>query len=188
MNLRWRRRLPDEPGGTTTFLLHVRIEATPVEADLIRQFRLGEKELADTPMQIATLIGAGQTLRFDDFEAMLEVEGALRREIERFAELFCRAETFQPEETVELATGERDSAGRVGEAAGGSGWQPILTAPLGTIVLLWNRQWRHPFPGRRTGDHGAVWVDNCEPVSFGWETFATHWRPLPTPPASTEAE
>jgi hypothetical protein len=188
MNLRLRRQLPDDPGGTTTFLLHVRIDAAPAERDLIRQFRLGEKELVDTPMRVETLIGAGQTLRFDDFEAMLEVEGALRRELERFAGLFRMAAKFQPEEVVELATGEAEPAGRVGGAAAGSGWQPILTAPLGTIVLLWHRQWRHPFPGRRTGDHGAVWVDNCEPVSFGWETFATHWLPLPTPPGSTEAE
>lgn len=62
-------------------------------------------------------------------------------------------------------------------------WQPIETAPMAKMVLLWGGGWRHPFPGMRNGDGGHVWVDTCEPQVAGWQAWATHWMPLPEPPA-----
>lgn len=62
-------------------------------------------------------------------------------------------------------------------------WQPIETAPLAEMVLLWAPAWRHPFPGRRNGDNGAVYVDTCETEARGWQAHATHWQPLPDPPS-----
>lgn len=61
-------------------------------------------------------------------------------------------------------------------------WMSIKTARLGEMVLLWHAGWRHPFPGQRNGDYGACYVDTCEPEARGWQTFATHWQPLPPPP------
>jgi hypothetical protein len=69
-----------------------------------------------------------------------------------------------------------------------TGWQSIETAPLAEMVLLWNPVWRHPFPGRRNGDFGQCFVDTCEPLAAGWQTNATHWMPLPAPPALASAE
>lgn len=63
-----------------------------------------------------------------------------------------------------------------------SAWQPIETAPIGEMVWLWNGGWRHPFPGRRTGDAGQVYVDTCEPEAKGWTTFASYWMPMSLPP------
>jgi len=62
------------------------------------------------------------------------------------------------------------------------GWRPIETAPLMQMVWLWAPSWRHAFPGQRNGDFGAVYVDTCETEARGWQTFATHWQPLPVSP------
>lgn len=61
-------------------------------------------------------------------------------------------------------------------------WKEIESAPLGKMVLLWAPIWRHPFPGQRNGDDGAVYVDTCEPEAKGWQTFATHWVEFPDKP------
>jgi hypothetical protein len=65
----------------------------------------------------------------------------------------------------------------------GMEWQPIETAPLGKMVLLWQPCWRHPFCGQRNGDAGQVWVDTCEPEARGWQAFASYWMPIPEMPA-----
>lgn len=65
-------------------------------------------------------------------------------------------------------------------------WQPIETAPLAQMVLLWQRAWRHPFPGRHAGD-GIVVVDTCEANASGWQTHASHWMPMPAPPQDSPA-
>jgi len=67
-------------------------------------------------------------------------------------------------------------------------WQPIETAPLAVLVLLWSPAWRHPFPGRRNGDCGRCWVDTCEPNAAGWQTFCTHWMQMPNLPDARIAE
>jgi hypothetical protein len=61
-------------------------------------------------------------------------------------------------------------------------WKPIQTAPIGKMVLLWNRGWRHPFPGQRNGDLGRVYIDTCEIEAKGRDDFATHWADMPEPP------
>lgn len=60
-------------------------------------------------------------------------------------------------------------------------WKPIDTAPLGKMVWLWHRAWRHPFPGQRCGENGAVVVDTCTVRATMWNTFATHWREMDEP-------
>lgn len=60
-------------------------------------------------------------------------------------------------------------------------WQSIDTAPLGETVWLWHRAWRHAFPGARTGDYGAVYIDTCETEARGWPGNATHWMPMSKP-------
>jgi hypothetical protein len=69
-------------------------------------------------------------------------------------------------------------------------WMPIETAPLGKMVLLWHRGWRHCFAGQRVGDNGAVVVDTCEPEARGADYFASHWKPLdaPAPPGAAAPE
>lgn len=203
MKLLLRRELCPEPEDASArpiamrFLMHVRMEAAPRERELIEQFQLGGKDLysgaGSTAVSLEKLLGDEQTIRFGDFEAMLEAEKEMHHKFERLAELLHRAHRFQQEQILEhgeLAGAEDEPQAVPTQAAAERGWRPIRTAPLGAIVLLWHREWRHPFPGRRTGDHGAVWVDNCEPISFGWDTFATHWMPLPVPPPDmpTEAE
>lgn len=62
-------------------------------------------------------------------------------------------------------------------------WMPIETAPLGVYVLLFQRGWRHAFPGKvYDAKLGGVVVDTCEPKAAGWDAYATHWMPLPEPP------
>lgn len=61
-------------------------------------------------------------------------------------------------------------------------WKPIDTAPLGQMVWLWQRSWRHPFPGVRNGDLGAVYIDTCEPQAQGWQSHADYWMPMPPLP------
>jgi hypothetical protein len=63
-----------------------------------------------------------------------------------------------------------------------TGWQPIETAPMCEMVLLWHPLWRHPFPGQRNGDHGAVWIDTCEMEARGRQEYATHWMAMPKVP------
>lgn len=65
-----------------------------------------------------------------------------------------------------------------------SEWQPIETAPLAKLVLMWHPTWRQPWPGRLNGDDGASWIDTCEAEARGWQAHATHWMPLPQPPTS----
>ena len=57
------------------------------------------------------------------------------------------------------------------------GWRLIDAAPLGVWGWVWNRGWRHAYPGMVNGPNGAVWVDTCEPEARGWQTHATHWMP-----------
>lgn len=68
------------------------------------------------------------------------------------------------------------------DTPGTTGWQPIETAKLGEMVLLYSRGWRHPFPGCRNGDLGKCWVDTCEPEAKGWQTHADWWMPFPELP------
>ena len=70
-------------------------------------------------------------------------------------------------------------------------WQPIETAPLGEMVLLWDQVWRHAFPGQRNGKamgyYAPVYVDTCETEAKGWQPIASHWMPLPKPPRTASA-
>ena len=64
----------------------------------------------------------------------------------------------------------------------GEGWEPIETAPRdGEELLVWGMS-----IGRRVAS--AKDVPRHEPYEWpgGWDfpTGATHWRPLPAPPAS----
>lgn len=61
-------------------------------------------------------------------------------------------------------------------------WQPIETAPRnGTPVLLWKASTReHYVAAKLNSANGPGW---CTPDGF--EIFrATHWQPLPEPPAT----
>ena len=65
-----------------------------------------------------------------------------------------------------------------------SDWQPIETAPRdGTYILLWARTWRHSFAGQYYGDAFTVWVDIPTATGTKEKVFASHWMPLPEPPA-----
>lgn len=70
-------------------------------------------------------------------------------------------------------------------AAEAAMWRPIETAPIAKKVQVWSGTWRSAFPGMYTGNGMWVIVDTCEPEAKGWETVATHWRHLPTPPAAS---
>lgn len=67
----------------------------------------------------------------------------------------------------------------------GDGWRTISSAPLAKMVLLWHPAWRHPFPGQCNGDDGACYIDTCEVEAKGWQTYASYWQPLPSPPRET---
>lgn len=51
-------------------------------------------------------------------------------------------------------------------------WQPISSAPLDEIILMFSPQ---------TKFGPLVWIGNATRLGS-----ATHWKPLPSPPSSTE--
>lgn len=62
------------------------------------------------------------------------------------------------------------------------GWLPIETAPRGTLVVLY-----HP---PTTGRHGQVKLSEWVSVNVyppGYPRKASHWMPLPAPPATSES-
>ncbi len=66
---------------------------------------------------------------------------------------------------------------------GGDGWLPIETAPKDrTIILLWHRDWLNPVMGYWSNVHNG-WIE------YGSRDLkanvATNWRPLPSPPSSS---
>jgi hypothetical protein len=65
-------------------------------------------------------------------------------------------------------------------------WLPIDEAPLGQTVLLWQRAWRAPFPGKRIGDMGRVVVDTCEMKAQGYETFCEMFAYIDAPTDGVE--
>lgn len=69
-----------------------------------------------------------------------------------------------------------------------SGWRDIREAPLGQTVLLWQRAWRAPFPGRRIDDLGRVWLDTPTPEHGGITTFAEMFSYINVPPDGIERE
>ena len=85
-----------------------------------------------------------------------------------------------------LAWQEWAAARDEGRAEGLGGWKPIETAPRdGEELLVWGMS-----IGRRVAS--AKDVPRHEPYEWpgGWDfpTGATHWRPLPAPPASQTQE
>ena len=66
-----------------------------------------------------------------------------------------------------------------------TGWQPIETAPKDrTPVLLWDlvvgvlvARW-----------DGAAWPHYWDSETIPGQDELTHWRPLPPPPAATDAD
>lgn len=62
-------------------------------------------------------------------------------------------------------------------------WKTIDTAPLGKMVWLWHRAWRHPFPGQCVNlETGMSVIDTCTARATTWDTHATHWREMDLPP------
>lgn len=71
-------------------------------------------------------------------------------------------------------------------------WVKVEDAPLGVMGFVWHRAWRSPFPGKRIGDMGMVWIDTCDAKATGREDYADWWCPFmvtperdisaPTPP------
>jgi hypothetical protein len=60
-----------------------------------------------------------------------------------------------------------------------SEWQPIESAPKdGTPVLLWTKEW-----GAVVGRHDGYGIFGVSPPGEEMLGGATHWMPLPTPPA-----
>jgi hypothetical protein len=61
------------------------------------------------------------------------------------------------------------------------GWQPIETAPRPCQpVLVWSAVYSAPVIAK-SGNDGSFWEGDWE-----FEVRATHWMPLPAPPASPE--
>lgn len=65
-------------------------------------------------------------------------------------------------------------------------WQPIETAPIGEVVLLWHPLWRHAYPGVALDNHGSVHVDTLDPGPGGFLATARRWMPMPEPSKPVE--
>lgn len=67
-----------------------------------------------------------------------------------------------------------------------AGWQPIETATKEMEPLfLWHEQWIHPVMGRWS-DARNGWIEyGSRDIKAN---IATHWQPLPTPPALSQEE
>ncbi len=72
-----------------------------------------------------------------------------------------------------------------------SEWQPIETAPLEAVVLVWHPRLGVCFAlaGTEDGKPGENWgwyqTDRSEDGGFGlMDEDPTHWMPLPKPPAA----
>lgn len=71
-------------------------------------------------------------------------------------------------------------------------WQSIKTVPRERDVFLYCELWEDTFGEVQIGqlDHGGEWNFQSEMSleDCGKEYEPTHWRPLPSPPRSDEAE
>lgn len=75
------------------------------------------------------------------------------------------------------------------EKALAAAWQPILTAPKdGTRVLLWVVRDDHEVAPREAARDGSFYAPDQAWVAHGDYVTATHWQPLPAPPALSEAK
>jgi len=89
---------------------------------------------------------------------------------------------FSRGECSALLLDVREAIAALRAERGAEGWEPIESAPEG-VIILWCSM--------RTGDVSKwCFVDWCAGGRFmlhpKWE--ATHWRPLPPPPAGSSGE
>jgi hypothetical protein len=58
-------------------------------------------------------------------------------------------------------------------------WQPIETAPEKALWwVLWDAEYDHPVVTQQRSADGVFWAGDWD-----WPIEATHWMPLPHPPA-----
>jgi hypothetical protein len=124
MKIMFRRQILKETKGIinrqeeTKFLLHIRMELTPTEVEIVNKFQLGRKQLyswlpsdvkmktEEIPMYTQSItvakVAAGQDLRFTDYVELLDAEEVITENAERLAELLKKGQKFQPEEVREF--------------------------------------------------------------------------------------
>jgi hypothetical protein len=80
-------------------------------------------------------------------------------------------------------------------SATGDGWMPIDTAPKdGTTVVLWSKYHDEPITAAWVRGHWVSRWDGMTVIETQGDTYtdyrdvspATHWRPLPAPPAAQD--
>jgi len=120
----FRRQLIKETKGIisrqeeTKFLLHLRMELTPTETEIVNKFQLGRKELYSwlpsdikmRPEQIDQLtqsitvakVAAGYDMRFTDYVELLDAEEIVTKNAELLADLLKQGQKFEPEEVREF--------------------------------------------------------------------------------------
>ena len=120
----FRRQLIKETKGIisrqeeTKFLLHLRMELTPTETEIVNKFQLGRKELYSwlpsdikmRPEQIDQMtqsitvakVAAGYDMRFTDYVELLDAEAIVTKNAELLADLLKQGQKFEPEEVREF--------------------------------------------------------------------------------------
>jgi hypothetical protein len=124
MKVLFRRQILKEAKGfinrqeETKFLLHLRMELTPEETEIVNKFQLGRKELyswlpSDIKMKAEEIhlmtvsvtvakVSAGCDLRFTDYVELLDAEAIVTKNAQLLAHLLKQGQKFQPEEVREF--------------------------------------------------------------------------------------
>jgi hypothetical protein len=124
MKLYFRRQIVKETKGLinrqeeTKFLLHLRMELTSPEVEIVNKFQLGRKELyswlpSDIKMKTEEIpqftqsitvakVATGCDLRFTDYVELLDAEEIVTQNAERLADLLKQGQKFEPEEVREF--------------------------------------------------------------------------------------